>query len=130
MKITGANMANTPSARNRARQNETRRLHNASRRSMMRTHIKSFLKSILAGDKEKAKTEFQSTVSLIDKIATEVANSIGSQQYHPVANEYVNTPVDKQPEENIKQKLKTLHELYEEKLKENSADSRFKNLDV
>ena len=62
-------MANTAQARKRARQNDKNRLHNASRRSMMRTHIKSVLKAVEAGDKALAQSSYQSAVSVIDKSA-------------------------------------------------------------
>lgn len=62
-------MANSAQARKRARQNDKNRLHNASRRSMMRTHIKAVLKAIEAGDKAQAQSSYQSAVSVIDKSA-------------------------------------------------------------
>ena len=43
-------MANSPQARKRARQNEKRRRHNASMRSMARTYIKKVNAAIEAGD--------------------------------------------------------------------------------
>ena len=45
-------MANSAQARKRARQAETRRKHNASRRSLLRTRIKQVVKAIDAGDLE------------------------------------------------------------------------------
>lgn len=62
-------MANTAQARKRARQNDKNRLHNAGRRSMMRTHIKSVLKAVEAGDKALAQSSYQDAVSVIDKSA-------------------------------------------------------------
>ena len=62
-------MANTAQARKRARQNDKNRLHNASRRSMMRTHIKAVLKAVEAGDKALAQSSYQSAVAVIDKSA-------------------------------------------------------------
>lgn len=47
-------MANNASARKRIRQNERRRLRNASRLSRMRTFIKNVEKAILSGDKAAA----------------------------------------------------------------------------
>lgn len=47
-------MANNPSARKRIRQNERRRLRNASRLSRMRTFMKKVEHAILAGDKTAA----------------------------------------------------------------------------
>lgn len=48
-------MANTPSAKKRAKQAEKRRSHNASLRSMVRTYIKNVVKAIDAKDAEKAR---------------------------------------------------------------------------
>jgi len=62
-------LANSAQARKRARQNDKNRLHNASRRSMMRTHIKAVLKAIEAGDKALAQSSYQNAVSVIDKSA-------------------------------------------------------------
>lgn len=47
-------MANTPSAKKRAKQAEKRRSHNASLRSMVRTYIKNVVKAIDAKDLEKS----------------------------------------------------------------------------
>ncbi|MCC5811495.1 MAG: 30S ribosomal protein S20 [Ectothiorhodospiraceae bacterium] len=63
-------MANSPSARKRARQAEQRRQHNKSRRSMMRTQIKNVIKAIESGDKQAAEQAYQSAVPLIDRMAT------------------------------------------------------------
>lgn len=62
-------MANSAQARKRARQAEKRRQHNASRRSTMRTYLKSVLKAIDAGDKEAAAKAFNAAVPHIDKAA-------------------------------------------------------------
>ena len=62
-------MANTAQARKRARQNDKNRLHNAGRRSMMRTQVKKVLKAVEAGDKAAAQSTYQAAVSVIDKIA-------------------------------------------------------------
>jgi len=62
-------LANSAQARKRARQNDKNRLHNASRRSMMRTHIKTVLKAVAAGDKAHAQSSYREAVSLIDKSA-------------------------------------------------------------
>ncbi len=62
-------MANSPQARKRARQAERRRLHNRSRRSMMRTYIKKVRKAIAAGDKEAAQAMFKQAVPVIDRMA-------------------------------------------------------------
>lgn len=62
-------MANIKSAIKRARQNITRRKHNASRRSMMRTYVKHVVKAIEKGDLEAAKAAFQAAQPMIDKAA-------------------------------------------------------------
>ncbi len=63
-------LANTSQARKRARQNETRRLHNASQRSMVRTYIKR-VDDAIEKDKSKsaADTAFKAAVSVIDRAA-------------------------------------------------------------
>ncbi len=63
-------MANIKSAIKRARQNPKRRLHNASRRSSMRTYIKTVLKAIEAGNVDEAKTSFIKAQSMIDNAAS------------------------------------------------------------
>ncbi len=63
-------MANIVSARKRARQAEKRRMQNASKRSMMRTHIKNVVKAIAAGDKEAAQTAYTKAVPVLDKMVT------------------------------------------------------------
>ena len=62
-------MANTASARKRARQSETQRQHNASLRSELRTAVKNARKAIEAGDKNAAQAILQSATSTIDRIA-------------------------------------------------------------
>ena len=62
-------MANTASARKRARQSETQRQHNASLRSEFRTAVKNVTKAVEAGDKGAAQTVYQRAVSTIDSIA-------------------------------------------------------------
>jgi small subunit ribosomal protein S20 len=62
-------MANSAQARKRARQSEKQRQHNASLRSTLRTAIKKVAKAVQAGDKEAAKTVFQQSMSVIDRIA-------------------------------------------------------------
>ncbi len=59
-------MANTPSARKRARQAENRRQHNASLRSRMRTYIKMVVKSIDKGDKSGAEAAYKAAVPILD----------------------------------------------------------------
>ena len=62
-------MANSASARKRARQAETNRKANASRRSMMRTYIKKVNAAIEAGDKNKATEAFKVAESILDRSA-------------------------------------------------------------
>jgi small subunit ribosomal protein S20 len=62
-------MANTASARKRARQSETQRQHNTSLRSEFRTAVKNVIKAIEAGDKSAAQGIYQGAVSTIDSIA-------------------------------------------------------------
>ena len=62
-------MANSPSARKRARQSENRRQHNASLRSMVRTSIKKVVKAINAKDVETAKAALTAAVPVIDRMA-------------------------------------------------------------
>ena len=62
-------MANSRQARKRARQAERRRLHNASRRSLMRTRIKQVLHAVEAGDKAQAEEAFKRAVPVIDRMA-------------------------------------------------------------
>ena len=62
-------MANTASARKRARQSEKERQHNASLRSELRTAVKDVRKAIEAGDKAAARDVLQRATSTIDRIA-------------------------------------------------------------
>ena len=62
-------MANSPSAKKRAKQAEKRRSHNASLRSMVRTYIKNVVKAIAAKDLELAKTAYTAAVPVIDRMA-------------------------------------------------------------
>ena len=62
-------MANTASARKRARQSEKQRQHNASLRSELRTAVKNVKRAIEAGDKSAAQSVFQRAASTIDAIA-------------------------------------------------------------
>lgn len=63
-------MANIKSAKKRAIQAEKARQHNASRRSMMRTHLKKVLTAIEAGDKEAATAAFTAATPVLDRMAT------------------------------------------------------------
>jgi len=62
-------LANTAQAKKRARQAESHRLHNNSRRSMLRTYIKKVIKSIEGGDKTVAEAAFKDAVPVIDRMA-------------------------------------------------------------
>lgn len=61
-------MANIKSAKKRAKQNQKLRLHNASIRSMYRTHIKKVLAAIESGNKETAVESFKQAVPVIDRM--------------------------------------------------------------
>ena len=60
-------MANSLSARKRARQAEKHRLRNAGQRSRVRTTIKRVLAAIEAGDKNAAETAYKDAVPAIDR---------------------------------------------------------------
>ncbi len=62
-------MANIASAKKRARQAAKRRLHNNSRRSMLRTYLRKVVESIASGDKTAATAAYQSAVPIIDRMA-------------------------------------------------------------
>ncbi|WP_296405081.1 30S ribosomal protein S20 [Psychrobacter sp.] len=62
-------MANSAQARKRARQNNTRRQHAASQRSMIRTYIKKVDAAILAGDYDAATAAYNKAVPVIDRLA-------------------------------------------------------------
>lgn len=64
-------MANTAQAKKRARQAETHRLRNNSRRSMLRTYIKKVVKSIEGGDKAVAEAAYNAAVPIIDRMANQ-----------------------------------------------------------
>lgn len=63
-------MANTASARKRARQADKRRRHNATLRSMSRTAIKKVQNAVASGDAAAAQTAFGSASPTIDKMVT------------------------------------------------------------
>lgn len=60
-------MANSPSARKRARQGERNRQHNAAQRSHVRTMIKNVVKAVKAGDKAAAEAAYRDAVPAIDR---------------------------------------------------------------
>ena len=62
-------MANSPQARKRARQAESRRARNASQRSRVRTYIKRVVSAIEAGDREGAAAALQRAEPVIDGMA-------------------------------------------------------------
>jgi small subunit ribosomal protein S20 len=59
-------VANSPSSKKRARQQEKRRQHNASQRSMVRTYIKRINAEVESGNYENAQTAFLTAQPLID----------------------------------------------------------------
>ena len=62
-------MANSPQAKKRARQAESRRTRNAGKRSMMRTHVKRVVTAIAAGDKTAASDAYTAAVPVLDNMA-------------------------------------------------------------
>ena len=62
-------MANSPQARKRARQNDKRRKHNASLRSMVRTYLKKTYAAIESGEAEAAQAAYTALVPVLDRIA-------------------------------------------------------------
>ena len=62
-------MANSASAKKRARQAEIHRSRNVGVRSMMRTHIKRVYTAIEAGDKSAAETAYTIASPIIDHVA-------------------------------------------------------------
>jgi small subunit ribosomal protein S20 len=60
-------VANSLSARKRARQAEKHRLRNASQRSAMRTSIKKVIAAIESGDKAAAESAYKAAVPAIDR---------------------------------------------------------------
>jgi len=60
-------MANSVSARKRARQGEKHRQHNASLRSHVRTKIKAVVNAIESGDKSQAEAAYKIAVPAIDR---------------------------------------------------------------
>jgi len=62
-------VANTASAKKRARQAETHRTRNVGVRSMMRTYIKRVYYAIDAGDKAAAEAAYKEAAPVIDRVA-------------------------------------------------------------
>jgi small subunit ribosomal protein S20 len=63
-------VANSPQARKRARQNDKRRAHNASLRSLVRTKIKQVLASVNSGDASASQDALKQAVPVIDKMVS------------------------------------------------------------
>ena len=63
-------MANTASARKRARQSEKRRRQNASQRSMVRTSIKRVQAAIAGGKRVEAQAALTAAIPVIDGMVT------------------------------------------------------------
>ena len=62
-------MANTASARKRARQAEKRRLRNKSYKTRFKNAVKKVLKAIEQGDRENIEELLKQAISVIDKAA-------------------------------------------------------------
>ena len=62
-------MANSPSAKKRAKQAEKRRSHNASLRSMVRTYIKNVVIALDAKALAKAQAAYAVAVPVVDRMA-------------------------------------------------------------
>ena len=62
-------MANSPQARKRAKQNDKRRAHNASLRSLVRTKMKQVLAAVNAGEHGPAQEAYNAAVPVIDRMA-------------------------------------------------------------
>ena len=62
-------MANSLSSKKRARQAESRRQHNTSRRSMMRTYVKAVINAIESKDKAAAESAYKKAVPMLDRSA-------------------------------------------------------------
>jgi small subunit ribosomal protein S20 len=62
-------VANTASAKKRARQAEIHHSRNVGVRSMMRTYIKRVVAAIESGDKAAAETAYKAAVPVIDRVA-------------------------------------------------------------
>jgi small subunit ribosomal protein S20 len=62
-------VANTAQAKKRARQNEKRRQHNASLRSMVRTYLKKVDAAIATGVQADAQEAYASAVPVLDRMA-------------------------------------------------------------
>ena len=63
-------MANSPSSKKRARQNDKRRLHNNSQRSMIRTYIKKVDAAVASGNYDDAQAAFLAATPFVDKMVS------------------------------------------------------------
>jgi len=63
-------LANSPQARKRARQNDKRRAHNASLRSLVRTKIKQVIAAVDTGDADASRTAYAQAEPVIDKMVS------------------------------------------------------------
>lgn len=64
-------MANHPSAKKRARQNEVRRVRNRSRITRVRGSVKAVREAVAAGDQSAAQAALQAAIPAIDKAAAQ-----------------------------------------------------------
>ena len=62
-------MANIKSAKKRAKQNVSRRAHNMTQRSALRTAIKKVVNAITGGDKKAASAAYKDAAPAIDSMA-------------------------------------------------------------
>jgi small subunit ribosomal protein S20 len=62
-------LANTPSAKKRARQSVKARVRNAGQRSMVRTTIKKVVKALETKDKTAAEAAYKEMVPVLDRYA-------------------------------------------------------------
>ena len=63
-------MANSPQARKRIRQTESRRTRNTEQRSKYRTYVKKVENAIIAGDSEQANSALKSAIPTLDRMVT------------------------------------------------------------
>lgn len=63
-------MANIKSQIKRNRQNELARQRNKAERSVLKTHVKKFLSTVEAGDKDAAQAAYRETAQAFDRAAS------------------------------------------------------------
>jgi len=61
-------VANSPSSKKRARQQDKRRQHNNSQRSMVRTYIKKVDSAVASGNYDNAQAAFLAAAPIVDKM--------------------------------------------------------------